>query len=155
VNANREAALFTYSGIATNDASMISKAAEFIASGKSMKELIASGAKPDLMKRGTVRSAFDGRYKFTRYLSPLQRNRPGNSDELYAFNDVELFDLESDPNELNNLAATKGENKELVEEMSGKLERVIASEMRADDGREMPDLQGQKISWALPPNAID
>lgn len=155
VNANRDAVLFTYSGIATNDALMIGKAADFIASGKSMKDLIASGAKPDLTKRGTVRSAFDGRFKFTRYLSPLQRNRPRDLDELYAHNDVELFDLTSDPNELNNLAAAKGENGELVQQMSEKLERVIAAEMRVDDGREMPDLQGQKISWALPVNAID
>lgn len=155
VNANREAVLFTYSGIATNDASMIGKAADFIASGKSMKDLVASGAKPDLTKRGTVRTAFDGRYKFTRYLSPLQRNRPANLDELYANNEVELFDLTNDPNELNNLAAAKGENGALVQQMSDKLERVIAAEMRVDDGREMPDLQGQKINWALPKNAID
>ena len=155
VDANREAVLFTYSGIATNDASMIGKAADFITSGKTMKDLIATGARPDLTKRGTVRTAFDGRYKFTRYLSPLQRNRPSNLDELYAHNDVELFDLEHDPNELTNLAASKGENTELAQLMSAKLERAIKREIRADDGREMPDLQGQKINWALPLNAID
>ena len=155
VNANHEAVLFTYSGIATNDAAMIGKAADFITSGKTMKDLIASGARADLTKRGTVRTAFDGRYKFTRYLSPVQRNRPRNLDQLYASNDVELFDLDSDPNELTNLAAVKGENAGLVQQMSDKLERAIAAEIRVDDGREMPDLQGQKISWALPANAID
>ena len=154
-NANREAVLFTYSGIATNDASMIGKAADFITSGKTMKDLAASGAQADLSKRGTVRTAFDGRYKFTRYLSPVQRNRPSNIDELYAHNDVELFDLEADPNELTNLAAAKGQNAALVQQMSDKLERAIKGEIRVDDGREMPDLRGQKINWALPMNAID
>ncbi|HYX48067.1 MAG TPA: sulfatase-like hydrolase/transferase [Sphingomicrobium sp.] len=155
LNANRDAVLFTYSGIATNDASMIGKAADFLTSGKTMKDLIASGARADLTKRGTVRTMFDGRYKFTRYLSPIERNRPTNLDDLYAHNDVELFDLSSDPNELTNLGADKGQNAELVEAMSAKLERSIAAEIGVDDGREMPDLQGQKINWALPVNAID
>lgn len=36
-----------------------------------------------------------------------QRNLPTTLDELYRFNDVELYDLHTDPHEMTNLAATK------------------------------------------------
>jgi len=155
VNELRESVLFAYSGIAANDAQMVKAAADAIVSGKGIASLQAAGVKPDLSKRGTLRSTFDGRYKFTRYFSPMQRHRPGNIDQLYAHNDLELFDLASDPNEARNLAATKGQNDELVLAMSAKLERAIAAEIGVDDGREMPDLNGKDLNWALPMNALD
>jgi hypothetical protein len=37
---------------------------------------------------------------------------------LFQKNDLELFDLEKDPEEMTNLAATKGENFDLVMKMS-------------------------------------
>jgi arylsulfatase A-like enzyme len=154
-NANREAVLFTYSGIATNDSNMVRTAAEAIASGKGMAAVQASGAKPDLKKRGSVRSMFDGRYKFTRYFAPIERNRPTSLENLYAHNDVELFDLKTDPDEAHNLAAAKGVNAALVLAMSAKLERAIAMEIGRDDGREMPDIESKKVAWALPYNGID
>jgi arylsulfatase len=154
-NANRDSVLFTYSGIATNDADMVRTAAEAIASGKGSAAIEASGAKPNLKKRGSVRSMFDGRYKFTRYFAPIERNRPTSLDELYAHNDVELFDLQTDPDEAHNLAAAKGANSALVLAMSAKLERVIAAEIGRDDGREMPDIQGKKIAWALNEDPLD
>jgi arylsulfatase A-like enzyme len=155
VNANRDTILFTYSGLATNDAAMIGKAADYITSGRTMKDMMASGASADLTKRGTVRTTFDGRYKFSRYLSPMQRNRPRTIAELYANNDVELFDLTSDPNETTNLAFGPNRDEKLIMALSDKLERAIAAEIGVDDGREMPMLQGRKIDWALPMNAID
>ncbi len=45
------------------------------------------------MKRGAIRSVFDGRYQFTRYFSPKQHNRPTSLEALFKLNDVELFDL--------------------------------------------------------------
>jgi arylsulfatase A-like enzyme len=154
-NANREAVLFTYSGVATNDSDMVRTASEAIASGKGTAAIAASGAKPDLKKRGSVRSMFDGRYKFTRYFAPIERNRPTSLEELYAHNDVELFDLQPDPDEADNLAATKGANSALVLESSAKLERVIAAEIGRDDGREMPDIQGKEIAWVLQEDPLD
>jgi len=54
-----------------------------------------SGAlKIDLMKRGAIRSVFDGRYQFNRYFSPKQHNRPTSMESLFQLNDVELFDLQ-------------------------------------------------------------
>ena len=155
LNANREAVLFTYSGIATNDADMIRKAAEAAAAGKSPGAFAASGVQPNLKKRGSLRTMFDGRYKFTRYFAPIERNKPSSLQDLYDHNDVELFDLVADPNEATNLGGRKSENAALIMAMSAKLERVIAAEIGVDDGREMPDLQGKKINWALPKNAID
>jgi len=38
-------------------------------------QLKAAGIVPDVMKRGAVRSVYDGRYVFTRYFSPKQHNR--------------------------------------------------------------------------------
>src|SRR5690606_11814402 len=32
--------------------------------------------RPDLTKRGAIRGVYDGRYRFARYFSPRQHNRP-------------------------------------------------------------------------------
>src|SRR5262249_61940687 len=99
----------------TNDAGLIAVAGEAIAAGKDPREsLSASGFKPDLKKRGSVRTVFDGRYKFSRYFAPVDRNRPGNLDELYKANDVELFDLQTDRSETTNLAVDREKNGDLV-----------------------------------------
>jgi len=153
VNQIRESALYAFSGIAPTDASFVKAMADAITSGKGVESVKAAGIKPDLRKRGTVRTAFDGRYKFSRYFSPMQHNRPRNLDELYAHNDVELFDLATDPNETNNLGARKGENAALVTAQSDKLERVIAAEIGVDNGRELPHFEG--VSWSLPVNGLD
>jgi arylsulfatase len=155
VDAVRDSVLFTYSCIATNDAGMIRAAADAVLSGKSLKALAASGVEPDLRKRGSLRSVYDGRYKFTRYFAPVERNHPGSVDELFAHNDVELFDLRDDPAEARNLAAAKPVDPGLIGAMNSKLERIMDAEFGPDDGREMPDLSGRKIAWTLPTNAID
>jgi len=64
-------------------------------------DISKQGWRPNLSKRGAIRSAFDGRYKLNRYFSPLEHHTPRSIEELYANNDVELFDLISDPNEMN------------------------------------------------------
>lgn len=146
-NAVRESILFAYSGLITVDSDPLGEAAKAMAAGKDLQSALKSGAQPNLKKRGTVRTTFDGRYKFTRYFGPIERNRPKAIDDLYKNNDVELFDLQTDPSEMNNLAATKGQNSDLLMKMSEKLEAVIKSEIRVDDGREMPEVKG--VDWAL------
>lgn len=154
VNAVRDAALFTYSGIASNDGDLMKFIATAKAAGKDPKaEMAASGFKPNLKKRGTVRSVFDGRYKFSRYFSPTEHHKPTDLDDLYKHNDLELYDLGSDPGEMTNLAADRTGNAELVLAMSAKLEAVIGAEIGVDDGRELPDIEG--INWTLQNERFD
>jgi len=150
----RDAALFTYSGLATNDADLIAFIASAVAAGKDPKaEMAATGFRPDLRKRGTVRSVFDGRYTFSRYFSPIQHHRPTGIDELYRYNDLELYDRDNDPDETTNLAADQAANGDLVLAMSEKLELLIAAEIGVDDGRELPDVDG--IDWMLQRSRFD
>ena len=144
----RDSVLFTYSGLATNDSELIRIISEAKAAGRDPKAAVqAAGYQPNLKKRGSLRTVFDGRYKFTRYFSPIERNSPRNLEELYRDNDVELFDLKTDPREMVNLAVNRGTNEALVSTMSEKLERIMAAEFGKDDGREMPPFEG--IDWKL------
>ncbi|MCU0988721.1 MAG: sulfatase-like hydrolase/transferase [Xanthomonadales bacterium] len=148
VDAVRDAALFTYSGLASNDGDLMGFIAAARAAGKDPgAELKTAGFRPDLGKRGTVRSVFDGRYTFSRYFSPTEHHRPTSLDELYTHNDLELYDRENDPAEVTNLAADRAANGDLVLAMSAKLERLIAAEIGVDDGRELPEIDG--IDWTL------
>ena len=80
----------------------------------------------------------DGRYQFSRYFSPTQHNRPTSLDALFSLNDVELFDLEKDPQEAENLALDRRGNAVLLEEMNAKLNRLIDAEVGEDVGQMMP-----------------
>ncbi len=143
----RPSILFTYSGLAQTDSELMRIMAEGVAAGKDKAAAVKdSGFKPDLRKKGSLRTVFDGRHKFTRYFSPLQRNRPATLEELYRLNEPELYDLEKDPSEMRNLAATKGENEATVMAMNAKLNAVIDAEFGKDDGREMPQVEG--IAWS-------
>jgi arylsulfatase len=154
VNAVRDAALFTYSGIASNDGDLMPFISAARASGKDPKaEMARTGFKPNLKKRGTVRSIFDGRYTFSRYFSPLEHHVPRGVDELYRYNDLELYDRQNDPSEAANLAADRARNGDLVLEMSAKLEAAIRAEIGVDDGRELPDIDG--VQWQLQPDRFD
>lgn len=148
VNAIRDSVLFTYSGLATNDSELVGLIAEAKAAGKDPKAAVkAAGYRPNLKKRGSLRTIFDGRYKFTRYFSPLERNRPTTIDELYRWNDVELFDLQTDPAETTNIAVDQERHSALILAMSAKLEAEIKVQIGVDDGREMPDIEG--IDWRI------
>ncbi|GAB6112816.1 sulfatase-like hydrolase/transferase [Desulfomicrobium salsuginis] len=148
VHAVRDSVLFTYSGISTNDSELIRIIAEARAVGQDPKAAVQkAGYRPNMKKRGSLRTVFDGRHKFTRYFSPMERNRPESLDELYRWNDVELFDLSADPNEMDNLAVDPKGNAALVTAMNGKLEAIIKAEIGIDDGREMPRVEG--IEWSI------
>ena len=152
VNSLRESVLFTYSGLVTNDSEIYRINTEAkIAGKKTIVEMVKEGYRPDMKKRGSMRTAFDGRYKFSRYFSPVDRNSPKTIDELYSWNDVELFDLKNDPTEMKNLAVNRSQNGKVIMEMSEKLERVIRAEIGKDDGREMPNIP--TVDWTI--NRVD
>ena len=100
----REQILFTYSGIATNDSELTRVISEGRARGVPPKVAVQeAGYRPNLKKRGSLRSIYDGRHKFTRYFSPIERNTPTTLEALKRWNDLELFDLHADPLEKLNL----------------------------------------------------
>lgn len=84
--------------------------------------------------RGMVRGMTTERYKFVRYFSPLDYNCPETLDELYAHNDVQLFDLQNDPQEVENLAADRDRNGALIAEMNERLNHLIRREIGDDGG---------------------
>ena len=104
-----------------------------------VKEAAQSGAlRPDLSKRGAIRSVFDGRYQFARYFSPRQHNQPRSLEALFELNDVELYDREKDPLERNNLALERERHRDLLEAMNAKLNALIEREVGEDVGQMLP-----------------
>jgi arylsulfatase len=107
---------------------------------------IASGElRPDWRKRGFLRAYCDARFTFARYFSPLEPNRPTNLDDLFARNDVVLYDRSSDPGELINLAADPAFH-EVVEQYNGKLEALISAEI-GEDLRAWVTEKPQLLGW--------
>jgi arylsulfatase len=143
LDAVRDGALFNYNMFAYLDGDYLHKAVEHMRKGGNPKELKAAGIVPDIAKRGTVRSVYDGRYVFARYFSPKQHNRPTSLEELFRFNDVELYDVQADPYEMKNLAA----NRELVAAMNEKLNRLIDAEVGEDRGQMLPG--GIDAGWEV------
>jgi arylsulfatase len=104
------------------------------------------------MKRGAVRSVFDGRYTFSRYFSPKQHNRPTSMEDLLRLNDVELFDAQTDPDEMTNLAAPASRNGDLMLAMNAKLNRLIDAEVGEDRGQMLPG--GIEAGWEVTPETM-
>lgn len=141
VNAVRDAAFYNFNMLIYQDPDFTINAAKILhqmGRDQGAKEIDRQGLKPGLDNhRGSVRSVFDGRYKFSRYFSTFQHNKPETFDELTAANDLELFDQENDPHEVVNLAAEAAKNKTLIMAMNAKMNAVIEEEVGVDDGRSL------------------
>ena len=92
----------------------------------------------DWSLRVAIRSIIDGRHKFSRYFSFHQFNTPTTLEELRAKNDLELYDLRADPDEVVNLAYDFDANRDLIAAMNTKLNALIANEIGVDDGSFLP-----------------
>ncbi|MFF8375710.1 sulfatase-like hydrolase/transferase [Streptomyces sp. NPDC015661] len=95
------------------------------------RRIEAGELRPDWTKRGFLRACNDHRYTFGRYFAPLDPNRPRSVDELFAHNDVVLYDRQEDPAQMHNLAADPA-HRDLVAHYSALLERLIDAEIGAD-----------------------
>jgi arylsulfatase len=147
VDAVHEGTLFNYNMFAYLDGEYLNKAVDYVHQGGNPKELKAAGIIPDMMKRGAVRSVYDGRYVFARYFSPKQHNRPATLEEIYRLNDVELFDTTADPLEMTNLATVDRKHRDLVVAMNEKLNLLIEREVGEDRGQMLPG--GVEAGWEV------
>src|SRR5262249_29257207 len=138
----RDGALFCYNMFAYIDGEFLAQAVGVLLQpdGKAkLKEAVQGGSmRPDLTKRGAIRGVFDGRFRFARYFSPKQHNRPGAVAALFTLNDVELFDVEKDPLERENLAVNRDKHRDLLDAMNAKLNALIDQEVGEDIGQMLP-----------------
>jgi hypothetical protein len=74
---------------------------------------------------------------------------PTTYENLVAHNDLELYDLQEDPEEINNLAMGTT-NTALIMAMNAKLNDLIAEEVGDDDGSFLPIRDGK---WFFPPES--
>jgi len=123
----RDGALFCYE--------MLSLGALDIMPGEGGR--LAFKLNPD--QRGMVRGIVTDSYKYARYFAPTDFNMPETIDEILSHNDIQLFDLKNDPDEMVNLAADPHVNEELILEMNKKLNKLIRNEIGNDDGQEVKD----------------
>jgi len=126
----RPGILFDYVGISTVDGDYLLQLISSLAFQKTQPP--PSQAKLD--KRGLLYVAFDGRYKFARYYAPIAFNTPRTLEEILKNNDVQLFDLRSDPEEMHNLVLDPEKNRETILRMNGLLNDLIAKEVGVNDG---------------------
>jgi arylsulfatase len=132
----RAGALFNYVCLLTVDAKYLKEVSPYLSESEWAPKL--KKVHPDLGKRGFLSFAFDGRYKFTRYYAPDAFNTPKTLKEIFEWNDVELFDLENDPDEVHNLAVHAEENKDTILRMNALLNKLIAEEVGKNDGSFLP-----------------
>jgi len=144
----RDAALFAYLGALTLDANFLGQVGEILTGGGDPAELKRSGIRPDLTKRGFQRTIVDGRYKYSRYFAPTQHHIPDTVEEARELNDLELFDLADDPDEMTNLAAQGTDHDDLLAELNHRMSALVREEIgAAEDGRYLPALP--QMSWAV------
>lgn len=103
---------------------------------------------PDFLNRVAIRSIFDGRYRFSRYFSPVRFNTPNSLEALFEMNDVEVYDLRDDPDEMTNLARDPKRNGDLIHALNQEANRRIAEEVGEDNGHFLPIRDGK---WHFPP----
>ena len=84
--------------------------------------------------RHVMRGVYDGRYKLIRYHAIDNHNQPATIDDLYRDNDVALYDLWEDPDEMDNLANRDNPtyDEALVASMNHKLNTLVRAELGDD-----------------------
>jgi arylsulfatase len=81
---------------------------------------------------------FDGRYKLARFYAPNAFNTPKTLDQLFKHNDVQVFDLKNDPEEVRNLALDRQKHADTILRLNGLLNELMAREVGVNDGRFLP-----------------
>ena len=105
---------------------------------------LAAGQRPlpRLTNPALFRGIHTGRHKFVRYFRPDQHHRPEDWDTLVAHNQLELYDLQADPQELVNLAHAPAQadaaTKALILGLNARTNALVAAEVGEDLGDELP-----------------
>jgi arylsulfatase len=136
----RPAVLFNYVGPSTVDADFLRVTMEGLIFRRPTPPL----SQANLNNRGFLSFVFDGRYKYARYYAPTAFNTPRTLEEIIRNNDVQLFDLQNDPDEMHNLATEPDNNRALISRMNELLNDLIAKEVGVNDGRFLTPLIGSK-----------
>jgi len=136
-DAVRPAALFNYNMFSYLDAKWFAPLIKTVTSDEAMpvKLIKIVTMQPDFNNRGAIRSIFDGRYRFSRYFSPTHFNRPTTYEALVADNDLEVYDLQEDPQEIRNLAHDGVPKRDLMMGLNDKLNARIDQEVGDDNGK--------------------
>jgi arylsulfatase A-like enzyme len=116
------------------DAAAAQAGQEFHRGMEEFKGLVHEIGVPNLEARELFRGIFDGRYKLVRYFGLGNYHLPTSVQQLLADNDVALYDLQSDPEEMDNLAnpAHPDYDEALLSAMNQKLNALIADEIGED-----------------------
>jgi arylsulfatase len=136
----RPGVLFDYVGVSTVDGDYLRNVMISLFMHKPAPPIL----KAKLDNRGLLYVAFDGRYKIGRYYAPTAVNTPKTLDEILKNNDVQVFDLQSDPGEIHNLALEPKKNRETILRMNQLLNTLIAKEIGVNDGRYLTETIGLK-----------
>jgi len=137
-------ALMTYDMISTMDIEWLLKNAVKVfdqaaeAAGVELERDVAKLAqeveKPDTSRWNMYRAVFDGRYKLVRYFGFENYNNPETLADLLENNQVALYDLRNDPDEMNNLANPDSPDYDegLLATMNAKLNALVETEIGED-----------------------
>jgi arylsulfatase A-like enzyme len=144
-NTVRPAALYNYNMFSYLDAKWFGPFIKVLVSSEPKLEKLEKIVRmqPDFNNRGAIRSIFDGRYRFSRYFSPIHFNRPTTYEALVANNDLEVYDLQEDPEETRNLAQDGTAKGELMMALNDKLNARIDEEVGDDDGKFLALIDGR------------
>jgi arylsulfatase A-like enzyme len=150
-NTVRPASLFNFDMLSYQDtkwASMTIDTQKFRSSDPKVQAKMLEKYPPNFSNRTSIRSIFDGQYRFSRYFAPNNFNTPKTMESLLANNDLEIYDLKNDPEEINNLALDVKKNGELILALNQMTNERIAQEVGIDNGDFMPIRNGK---WHFPP----
>ncbi|HPF46176.1 MAG: sulfatase-like hydrolase/transferase [Alphaproteobacteria bacterium] len=78
------------------------------------------------------------RYKFSRWFAPGDHHKPTTWQMLVGRNDLELYDLDADPLEMNNLIHFPETHRELILALNTRLNDLIEREVGIDLGGHLP-----------------
>jgi len=95
-------------------------------------------------KRTLGRGIITSKYKYSRWFTPGDHHLPKTWQTLLGRNDLELYDLDNDPLELNNLAYHPEEQRELIIDLNDRLNKLIEKEVGVDLGSFLP---GDPKTW--------